>query len=542
MVSFQQLRMADPGTLRGAADAARKVARELEQFGTDTDRHRVGLAAAWSGTDSDAAGGVLANQFADYRNTAASYRRVDSIVSMLAGEMDGARQILESAISMAPSIPGRVGEDGSVHINWAALGSSPSPAAVSAAQQRAQQVAGYIRQAVMRATEADQRAQGELVGLVGATNVRLSGTTAPRIPAEGTDPRQVNEWWDGLTDAQREQLIQSNPHAIGGLDGVPVAARDQANRLDLAQERGPLLERRAALQERLDSLGYPSRGDYGYAHEHAQVSRELRQVNDRIANIDSLREQMARTDLQGSTERLYLIDYDSAADGRAVISVGNPDLADNVVTYVPGTTADVPGIGGDVNRSLWMQADAAAADPSRTTAAVTWLGYDAPDHVVPNAIFDHYYEDAAADLTSFQQGLRATHEGAPSLNTLMGHSYGASTIGHAAHNADLGVDNLVQVASPGGGFGRGDNASDYIGLTPEHVWATRAGDDPIRFVSQIHGNDPMDEDFGGRTFPAGDGGHSGYWNADNEARRHMANIITGQYDRVPSTQHPVPQP
>lgn len=542
MVSFQQLRQADSAALRSTADGARKLARELEQYGADTDRHRVGLASAWAGADADAASNRLSVHTRDFGSTAQSYGRVDTIVSALAGEIDGAKQQVDSAVAMAPSIPGHVGDDGSVHVNWSALGSNPSPAAISAAQQRAQQVAGYIREAVIRANTADQRAQSELVALTGAANVRMSGGQgAVEIPPEGTDPRQVKQWWDDLSLEQQEQLINNQPHEIGGMDGIPATARDEANRIGLVAERGPLLEQQAALEERSRQLGFVHSHDDPQHAESEEVRRGLRDVEKRLANIDGIQAQLDRTDLQGSTEQLYLLDYDSASDGQAVISVGNPDTADHIVTYVPGTGADIAGLGDDLNRSLWMQTDAAAALPGTSTASITWLGYDAPNNV-PIAIFNHYYENAADDLASFQQGLRATHEGGPSINTLMGHSYGASAIGHAAHHHDLQIDNLVQVGSPGGGFSSTNTAADYIGLDPDNVWATRSSDDKIRWVSQVHGNDPIDADFGGRVFPASDGGHSGYWDADNEARGHMSHIITGQYDLVPhGEQDPMPQ-
>lgn len=43
MVTFAQLQQSTTQSLRGGADAARKLARELEQFGTETDRLRRNL-------------------------------------------------------------------------------------------------------------------------------------------------------------------------------------------------------------------------------------------------------------------------------------------------------------------------------------------------------------------------------------------------------------------------------------------------------------------------------------------------------------------
>ena len=71
---------------------------------------------------------------------------------------------------------------------------------------------------------------------------------------------------------------------------------------------------------------------------------------------------------------------DSSGDGQAVVAVGNPDVADNVVTFVPGTGAELSTASGDVARVDRMVADANLLDPG-STAGIMWLGYDAPDNV-----------------------------------------------------------------------------------------------------------------------------------------------------------------
>ena len=533
MVDYSQLLQATSQNLLGSADGARKLARELEQFSTDTDRNRQSLTSAWSGMDAAAAAGKLIDHSNNYRTIAGLYARIDQIVSGLAGEIDTSKRMLDNAVSMAPSIPGSVDSTGTVHVNWSALGSNPSPAAISAAQSRAQQVAGFIRDALMRANQADQQARAQLSGLMGGEG---SGGRQPlpagQIPAHGTDPQQVKQWWDGLSAEQRESFIATDPKGVGSLDGVPVAARDQANRLALSNEYDDLVARQGPLGERMNELRphVGDMGDYQARRDLFAVNKELSDVNTRIENLESIQGQLARTDMLGSTESLYLIDYDSAADGQLVMSVGNPDTADNVVTYVPGMTTDVPGIGTNIDRALTMQTDAVAAAPNASTASVMWLGYDAPDGVF-GAATDGYYEDATEDLTRFQHGLRATHEGDPSTNTLLGHSYGSTTVGYAASQADLQIDNLVFVASPGSTV---DDVGDFPGMDPDHVWATRGDSDIIRFVPEIvHGNDPVDDDFGGHVFEGGTGGHSDYWDPGNPAREGFADIITGQYDQVP---------
>ncbi|CAM3289154.1 alpha/beta hydrolase [Stackebrandtia soli] len=543
MVTFAQLRQSTPEPLIEFADLARKLARELDQFGADTTGHRRSLSASWEGTDASAAVQSLTRHATDYHETASAYGRVDTIITTFANQVNQAKQTLESAISMAPSIPGSIDANGTVHINVAALGPSPSPAAVAMAQARAQQVHGYLSQAIMQASQADQQAQAALVQVAGLTPVRqASPGTALQVPERGTDPKAVNDWWNGLSGAEQQGLINSHSKQIGSLDGVPITARDQANRLAVDKEIGDLDPRIDEMKARRDELARQEVYNRGPSHELAQANRELRGLNERMENLEMIREQANRTDLHGSTEKLHLIHYDSADDGKVVISAGNPDTANNIVTYVPGMGTEVGNIGKDVDRALWMQADATAADPSQRTAAVTWLGYDAPNQVFA-AMREKYFEEGAADLTNFEQGLRATHQGELSNNTLLGHSYGSSTVGHVASQANLGIDNLVLVASPGGSV---DNVGQYLGMENGIVWATRAEGDIIEWATQTHGNDPLDTDFGARVFPSDNateswfGGvenHSGYWIEGNQAREHFANIVTGHHDRVPIAPH-----
>lgn len=121
---------------------------------------------------------------------------------------------------------------------------------------------------------------------------------------------------------------------------------------------------------------------------------------------------------------------------------------------------------------------AAAGDASsEPTAVITWYGYDAPDDI-PAAISSDYAEHATDDLTTFQEGLRASHqEGlAPAHNTLLGHSYGSTVIGHTAQAGEgVAADEMVFVGSPGVGA----DSAGQLNIPPEHVWATADPDDIV---------------------------------------------------------------
>jgi hypothetical protein len=234
-----------------------------------------------------------------------------------------------------------------------------------------------------------------------------------------------------------------------------------------------------------------------------------------------------------------LLGFDPAGDGRAVVSIGDPDTADNVVTYVPGTTSDLPGIKTDLQRADTMAFDAEQYGDG-TTASIVWLGYDAPD-TIPNAVSGSYAEEGAPALRTFQEGLRATHDGGPSHNTIIGHSYGSTTVGYAARDGHLSADALIFVGSPGVGV---DSASGlHFDGDSGDVYASTAKNDVIRGSglddNMIHGENPDNPGFGGQRFTSAEGDfwdpistHSQYWDQGNPSRRNIALIVTDQPGQV----------
>src|SRR5207245_635657 len=155
-------------------------------------------------------------------------------------------------------------------------------------------------------------------------------------------------------------------------------------------------------------------------------------------------------------------------------------------------------------------------------------------------------DDGKGALNSFQDGLRATHHGdLPSHNTVLGHSYGTTLVGHAARDGSLNADDVIFVASPGVGV---DHASDLHlngidqAQVNQHVHSTVAEDDIIHATNTpIYdrtghnpidplGPDPAKPDFGGQVFESAPGtpgpmggasteAHSQYWEDRNPSLR-----------------------
>ncbi|WP_405715083.1 alpha/beta hydrolase [Streptomyces sp. NBC_00046] len=389
---------------------------------------------------------------------------------------------------------------------------------------KAQDIADRVAKAVRTAAEIDWRYAGILRRLKAEEGLRVPDSTwqdaagdaaAVRDAARGylkdaipydASPAERNSWWSALTDEQREEYLAVYPDRIGNLDGIPALVRDAANRDNLQLLMGKLEGRDdAKSQTQLTAL--------------REIDRQLR---------------------AGSRPPMYLLGIGDEGNGRAIVSFGNPDTAKNVAAYVPGlnTSLDKEFATGDIKRA-WDTAKG-AQKYDHSSAAITWLGYDAPQS--PDGLSSlsvagtKRAEEGGVAFNGFMAGLSATNEtGDPHL-TAIGHSYGSRTVGAATqHGGGIpGVDDIVLVGSPGVGV---DRAED-LGVGKEHVFVGAAehdvvtklpsgqeslagavgtiaagpvvgylagdiadqGDDDLWF-----GKDPASEAFGARRFPVSEG-------------------------------------
>src|SRR5581483_5998678 len=152
---------------------------------------------------------------------------------------------------------------------------------------------------------------------------------------------------------------------------------------------------------------------------------------------------------------------------------GDPDTADNVVTSVSGLGGRLDHVADELDRIGHLSDAARTAAPTGSTSVIAWLGYDAPMTLV--AASRAPTVDAETALHRFQAGLRATHTGPPSHNTVVGLSYGTTVVGLTGHAYGLDADDVVLLGSPGTGV---THAAD-LGLAPGHVWASTAPHDVI---------------------------------------------------------------
>ncbi|MEP6981682.1 MAG: alpha/beta hydrolase [Nakamurella sp.] len=350
--------------------------------------------------------------------------------------------------------------------------------------------------------------------------------TAGAFPPPVGGPAPLAAWWTSRSWTEQQAVLHADPRAIGSTDGLPVTARDQANRLALDGREGQI---QAALDAgdpalagvEIDPLD-PGVFLGGAALARGVALGALHREKETIG--------LMRSELESPrSQPLYLLDADLTGRGRAVVSIGDPDTADHVATYVPGAASDVGGLGGELDRvQAW--ADGTAEFTARSTAGVVWLGYDSPRDVI-EAAHDAYADAGAPALVAFQQGLRVAHQGAPSRNVVIGHSYGALTVAAASTGGNvLAADGLLLIAPVGLEVG---SVTDLHldGVPPEEV-----GD---RVLSMLHRNDaiqastvahpgvPYNTAFGARVIVTGS-----YGDADDGLWRWDLTGITGAVDGV----------
>ncbi|MEW2214307.1 alpha/beta hydrolase [Streptomyces globisporus] len=510
-------------------------------------------------------------------------------LNSLAHEIKAQQRVLQGALDDAAALNFTVHADGSVTYPAAGEGlvdgkppaggtasGVPNPGMVPPSglvapnpnAGKAQDIADRVAQAVRAAADADWRYTRILRSLkaheglgvpVATWTDAAADAAAVRDAARGylrdaiphdASPAERKAWWAGLTDEQREEYLAVYPDRIGNLDGIPALVRDAANRDNLQLLMGKL---------------------------------EGRDDDDSATKLAALREidRQLRAGPKAGEPPMYLLGIGDQGNGRAIVSYGNPDTARNVAAYVPGlnTSLDMGFAEGDLKRARDLSI--AANQYGAPAAAITWLGYDAPqspDGLRSLAVaVDGRAEQGGRAFHDFMGGVKAANVHDDPHMTAIGHSYGSRTVGSAAqHPGGIpGVDEIVFVGSPGVGV----DSADELGVGRDHVFVGAAANDvvtklPSKAESVLgvagvgfggpaaayafgdlvdrrdddvwFGRDPASEAFGARRIEVGDGpplvgkgkidvdAHSQYFDPeiDIASVENMALITAGQADRV----------
>lgn len=363
--------------------------------------------------------------------------------------------------------------------------------------------------------------KGDAEALKGLLNIQRGGKDASLAG-------RIKAWWETLDPATAKKLGGAAPGLVGSLNGLPSATRDKLNRTFLATEEKRLTKQLSKLDQDARSGRFPALTD------PRVVSAAATQIGDKLRRVQAVKTALAKGGRDGVPPAL-LLSFDAVhGHGRAVVSYGDPDKANNITTYVPGFTTTVEGDGTDFDRSLTTWKVAAELDPGKRTASIAWLGYDAPQlegvafpgHSVA---FDGAADKGAQELASFVDGLHATHDlTVPARLTMVGHSYGSLTTGKAARlRPGTFADDLVFVGSPG----VSTSHADQLSMGRDHVWVGASDNDPVAKIGRF-GGDPDSPEFGAIRFRAGEGGHSDYWADDSDSLRNISRVIAGKFDEV----------
>ncbi|WBP87235.1 alpha/beta hydrolase [Kitasatospora cathayae] len=522
------LRDTDLGHLYAAADAYDKL---HGSFGQHVDEWRDGVdsriaAAGWSGPCADAARPALRRSTSELKAAHSELGQIGRSIRAGADALALAQSALRTALTDARTAGMSVDARGAVSWPPGSYADQHDPEHRKSCERTAEALATRISTALTEAGTVDQalaarlqhyveRAQdGTGLDSLCAVSDQLDLTLAPddlllgSVPKDDAPPTEVNAWWNALPTDRQQWLIHEHPDLVGNRDGVPAVARDQANRI--------LLPKLIARYEK----GGPSSDPH-----HDLKLNGYRRIAERLRRTD------------GTEPPVLLLGIGGEGQGRGIISFGNPDTAQDVTSLVGGLDTTLQRIGGgDADRAKAVYDAAQRADPTRSTASIAWLGYDAP--LSFRQAGDLSRAQGGVDAyRRFLEGQRVTHQGAPAHVTAEGHSFGSLLVGLAARKpTGLAADDVILVGSPGTGA---RHASEFS-VGADHTYVGAASWDHISHLGW-YTRDPARVGFGAHRF-AVDGGspdftaHSSYWDDgphdDHTSVDNIGRIVSGHGGRI----------
>ncbi|WP_235632346.1 alpha/beta hydrolase [Mycolicibacterium rutilum] len=254
-------------------------------------------------------------------------------------------------------------------------------------------------------------------------------------------------WWQGLTDEQRQALIETYPQHIGNAEGIPATARDAANRQVLQQLR----DRADQVQSKID--------------EGTRTSGEERRFLRRVNRLDNALRKAAADAARANLDGPLLLAFDPAefgGDGRAVVSFGDdPHQADSVSWHAPGVQTSVHSLFGFyTGNALHHLQSVRQENPNLTAASIAWIGYDTPSgrglgHMLRQTAARTGGEILHSDIRAFNAGRDALAGDGSHFtgNHVFGYSYGSTTTAYAGRDGRLAghVRTISLIGSPGAG-------------------------------------------------------------------------------------------
>ena len=385
----------------------------------------------------------------------------------------------------------------------------------------------------------------EVITTAEAARFCEADASALRIPSPGTSPELVNEWWNALSSNQQANLTSRHSSELGNLDGIPVSVRDEINQEVL---KGDLNRVRELAEENCVSVDDVLADPRRFGLSAAEVCR--------YTNADRTQQGLTACgraeDEHGRNPRLYLLKYLPEAcggDGAAAIAMGNPDIAANTAVLVKGMGSGVRQgtLANPDGRQLYHEAN--CADWGKDTAVVMWVGYDAPDGPMDANLYEPELarqggQSLAADVNAFA----ATHQGAPTHVTVVGHSYGSTTVADAAAEWGMHAHDVALVGCPGTDLAR--SSADFHLPPGGHLFVGDASQDEVSWFGHDTvktpfggvglGPDPAVDGYGSTRFKAEVVGysanpfydHSHYFDDGSESLFNLGEIVSGHGDAL----------
>ncbi|MBV9515548.1 MAG: hypothetical protein JO280_16155, partial [Mycobacteriaceae bacterium] len=240
-------------------------------------------------------------------------------------------------------------------------------------------------------------------------------------PPPGADAAEVTAWWNSLGPDERDRSTAEHPPELGNLNGIPAVVRDKVNTAVLNDD----------LARPDDSVRYRNAVAVNQGLDHDRGSDP------------------------GNQRPVLLWAYDPLAfdgAGRAAIAIGDPDHVHDIAVIVPGAGSSVASgwLAGGHNDAINVYDQALAGYPGEGLSVIAWMGYQTPTGFDdPRVASPLLARDGGLRLAQDVNGLWVTHNGPQPHVTVLGHSYGATTVADAFAAGGAHANDVILLGSPG---------------------------------------------------------------------------------------------
>lgn len=563
-VTISQVQASAPETLTASAT---ELGQKASGLGSQIGSQRAtidGLRSGWQGSASDAAIAKAQPTLARMQQIHDALTRAQNVLQQGGAQLTQTRTSLLGAVDQLKAQGWQVAPDGTVSVRpGSALEkyAKSSPANAMKLRQLAATNSLNIKTQLANFDTTDRQLNQNLrtaVGGLDSAPQKFGPGGAPQAPSYdtgaeipvGKNAEEVNKWWESLPPEKRGQLLKDWPDKLGNLNGIPIADRSTANKTVLQQD----LDRPAEVAK---SRGVTTEEVLAHPEKYGMAGPMMTRYNNALKVQDALDKDAANAlDANGKTPEILLMKYEPEAfdgEGAAAIAIGNPDKAANTTVMVSGLTTSVAAGTLSDGTGVNVYNEANKADWNNSTAVVQWMGYNAPDldaDLDTNAVGvaePYMARDGAQLLAPDVNALDVTHEGNnPAHTTVIGHSYGSTTVADAAAGYGMRADDIVLVGCPGTDLA--NSAADFH-LPPDgNLFVGAASTDFVTGLGSEHlnvpgvglGNDPAMNGYGSTRFHAEVADfsinpldqHTSYFVKGSESLFSIADIASGHGDAL----------